>query len=242
MDITDRQEQLLKAIINEFINSAEAVGSLTLQTKHNLNVSTATIRNEMAELAKLGFLEKPHTSSGRVPTSSGFKHFLKDISDDLEDIKEEDAAKMHEVLFQNRFDLDSLIDTALNYLVQETGLVGFAVVGNRIYHAGVARMPSIPDFRQAQDLCNLLELLEDHVKLRETLEQHSAKSHVRILFGDDTHIPNYINMVLIYSLIRVYRDQMAYIGVIGPQRLNYRRAIPMVDLIANNIEEMIRGW
>ena len=78
--MTDRQFKLLQAIIREFIESAEAVGSVNLVRKYRLNVSSATIRNEMAELMKQGYIEKPHTSAGRVPTTRGYKLFVDSVS------------------------------------------------------------------------------------------------------------------------------------------------------------------
>jgi heat-inducible transcriptional repressor len=127
IDITQRQEKLLLAIIKEFIDSAEAVGSLTLQTKYKLNVSPATIRNEMAALTKKGYLEQPHASAGRVPTTLGFKKFLEELDQDLEEMDSSIEAVIHEDLFQSRFDLDQLIYHALSYLTEEIGAVAFAI-------------------------------------------------------------------------------------------------------------------
>jgi heat-inducible transcriptional repressor len=66
--LTARQIQILKSLIDEYIETAEPVGSGALDKKYNLGISPATIRNEMVTLTKFGFLKQPHTSSGRVPT------------------------------------------------------------------------------------------------------------------------------------------------------------------------------
>ena len=75
-DLTPRQIQILKAIIDEYIATAEAVGSETLEKKHSLGVSPATIRNEMVRLTELGMLSQPHTSSGRAPTPIALKYYV----------------------------------------------------------------------------------------------------------------------------------------------------------------------
>ena len=67
-DLTTRQIEILKALIEEYIETASAVGSETLEKKHNLSASPATIRNEMVRLTDLGYLKKLHASAGRVPT------------------------------------------------------------------------------------------------------------------------------------------------------------------------------
>ena len=74
--IDERKQKILKAIINDYITSAEPVGSRTLARKYDLGVSPATIRNEMADLEMLGYLEQIHTSSGRIPSSKGYRFYV----------------------------------------------------------------------------------------------------------------------------------------------------------------------
>ena len=78
-DLTSRQIQILKSLIEEYIETAEPVGSETLEKKHNLSASPATIRNEMVRLTELGYLKKPHTSAGRIPTPMGMKFYVKQL-------------------------------------------------------------------------------------------------------------------------------------------------------------------
>ena len=66
--LNDRKKRVLQAIVEEYVNTAEPVSSKSLIEKENLQYSSATIRNEMAELEKIGYLEKTHTSSGRIPS------------------------------------------------------------------------------------------------------------------------------------------------------------------------------
>ena len=72
----ERKQRILQAIIDDYISSAEPVGSRTLARKHDLGVSPATIRNEMADLEMLGYLEHIHTSSGRIPSSKGYRFYV----------------------------------------------------------------------------------------------------------------------------------------------------------------------
>ena len=76
MELGDRKLKILQAIIKDFITTAEPVGSRTLAKKYNLGISSATIRNEMADLEELGFLEQPHTSAGRVPSDKGYRLYV----------------------------------------------------------------------------------------------------------------------------------------------------------------------
>ena len=76
VELDARKQKVLKAIIDDYIESAEPVGSRTLARKHDLGVSPATIRNEMADLEMLGYLEHLHTSSGRIPSSKGYRFYV----------------------------------------------------------------------------------------------------------------------------------------------------------------------
>ena len=89
--LDDRKKKVLQAIVEEYINTAEPVSSNALITKYDLNYSSATIRNEMADLEKKGLLDKMHTSSGRVPSAKGYRYYvdelLKDDNISLEEVK-----------------------------------------------------------------------------------------------------------------------------------------------------------
>ncbi len=82
MDLSERKKQILKSIIDAYIDSGEPVGSKYLTTYGNISLSPATIRNEMSELEGLGYLDKPHTSAGRVPSARGYKFYVDQLSED----------------------------------------------------------------------------------------------------------------------------------------------------------------
>lgn len=89
MALTQRMVDILKAIVDEFVSTAEPVGSKTLVDKYNLPYSSATIRNDMATLESLGYLEKPHTSAGRIPSNKGYQYYCENLlkKDMDEDVK-----------------------------------------------------------------------------------------------------------------------------------------------------------
>ncbi len=74
--ITERQEKILHSLIKEYLDLAEPISSSLLQKKCHLDVSPATIRNELQELTELGYVHQPHTSAGRVPTDKGYRYFI----------------------------------------------------------------------------------------------------------------------------------------------------------------------
>lgn len=80
--LSNRQRDILKAIIEEYINTAEPVSSAAILERYGLNCSSATIRNDMSELEGLGYLEKPHTSAGRIPSVKGYRFYVDELLND----------------------------------------------------------------------------------------------------------------------------------------------------------------
>jgi len=79
MDVSDRKKKILSAVVDHYIDTAEPVGSKTITAGTRLGLSSATIRNEMAELESLGLLEQPHTSAGRIPTAKGYRLYVDEL-------------------------------------------------------------------------------------------------------------------------------------------------------------------
>ncbi len=90
-NLNGRKQQILKAVVNEYIFTAEPVGSRTVSRRYGMNLSSATIRNEMADLEDMGFLEQPHTSAGRIPSQVGYRYFVDNLMEDSLLSKEEEG-------------------------------------------------------------------------------------------------------------------------------------------------------
>src|SRR3989339_2131103 len=121
-DLTQRQVDILKTIIKEYTETGGPVGSEILEKKYKLGVSPATIRNEMVELAKKGYLKKTHFSSGRVPSAKGFRFYIKHL------MKQKELSTTDEVSYKNsiwdeRKETHRLLSQATKVLSQRTGLL-----------------------------------------------------------------------------------------------------------------------
>lgn len=104
MFLDDRKRKILQAIIDDYIDTAEPIGSRTIARKHELGLSSATIRNEMADLEDMGFLAQPHTSSGRVPSDKGYRLYVDELmqrhelsTDEIETIKRAMETRINEL-------------------------------------------------------------------------------------------------------------------------------------------------
>jgi heat-inducible transcriptional repressor len=105
----NRKQAILRAVVNEFTTSAVPVGSQALQSRYFVNLSSATIRSELADLTDLGYLAQPHTSAGRVPTDSGYRYFV-DFLMDLEPIPERVRTYIEEGLREAPADVQGMVE------------------------------------------------------------------------------------------------------------------------------------
>ena len=118
MNVEDRKLEVLRAIVEDFIATNEPVGSKAIAERHNLGVSPATIRNDMAALEDEGLIHQPHTSAGRVPTDAGYRRFV----DQLTSLKPLSTAERRaiETFLDNAVDLDGVLLNAVKALAQLT--------------------------------------------------------------------------------------------------------------------------
>ncbi len=119
--LTNRQQDILKSLILEYIKTADAVGSELLVENYDLNVSSATIRNEMSVLSEKGFIEQPYTSAGRIPTEKGYKFYINDIIDFDKEIPDKKIKMMQTLLSQNYQSLENMLSTVLKFLANISG-------------------------------------------------------------------------------------------------------------------------
>ncbi|MGH3970880.1 MAG: heat-inducible transcriptional repressor HrcA, partial [Mycobacterium sp.] len=114
----ERRFEVLRAIVADFVATKEPIGSKSLVERHNLGVSSATVRNDMAVLEAEGYITQPHTSSGRVPTEKGYREFV----DRLEDVKPLSVAERRAIqgFLESGVDLDDVLRRAVRLLAQLT--------------------------------------------------------------------------------------------------------------------------
>ncbi len=117
MELTDRKKRILRAIVETYIATAEPVGSKAVAELAGLDVSTATIRNEMADLTELGLLEQPHTSAGRIPSAAGYRLYVNELMG-RQQLTIQETQRINEALNLKMEELDRVIDRAGKVLSQ----------------------------------------------------------------------------------------------------------------------------
>lgn len=243
--LTERQKSLLEAIIREFMDTAEAVGSIHLPVKYDLKVSPATVRNEMMDLDKMGFLTKPHASSGRIPTALAYKYFIEEILQHFDQLEYDLMARLKEEIFKDRYSLDQLMFKTVKILFECTGNTGVAIVDNRVYYKGIANMMDLPEYQHSRRIRKLVSILENYETLVSIFgrKDDNLDNSVKVLIGkDDLGFDELENEAFVFAPLYLHNGLKGYIAVIGPSRMDYARVIPTVKWVSNSINQCMDGW
>jgi transcriptional regulator of heat shock response len=226
-DLTDRQVQILRAVVEEYQQTAEPVGSETLDKKFNLGVSPATIRNEMAYLVDLGYLRQPHTSAGRVPTPAAVKLYINELMKERSlTVAEEVSAK--EKIWERRHELESVLRQATYELARRTGSIGVAITDEmKVYHAGYAHILDLPEFYDIDVTRTVLSMLDEAQALMDMFRRAHDDRDIHVLLGDDFGNEYMETVSLVYTDFHT-ANRRGSLGVIGSSRLDYPYVVPLI--------------
>ena len=128
MELDDRKVKILKAIIRNYRETGEPVGSRTISKYTDLNLSSTTIRNEMADLEEMGYIVQPHTSAGRIPTDKGYRFYV----DELIEGKEEEIAETNEIVIHKQDKIDRMLKQVAKVLANNTNYA--AMISSPAFH------------------------------------------------------------------------------------------------------------
>ncbi|MHC1693777.1 MAG: heat-inducible transcriptional repressor HrcA [Eubacteriales bacterium] len=182
MELSDRKKQILKEIVGSYIDTGEPVGSKLIATKHSVGLSSATIRNEMAELEELGLLEQPHTSAGRIPTSTGYREYVDNLMQfyklTMDEIKAIDD-KMRFKLAQ----LDSIIEQSGKVMSQLSQMTAVAMLP-RTSGKVITRFETVPVDNHSFLLVMIMTgntLKTRHIKVGLDMDEESVRRVAAVL-------------------------------------------------------------
>lgn len=235
--MTERQAQILAAIIEQYAEIAAPVGSVTLAKL--FGVSSATIRSEMAKLEELGLITQPHTSAGRVPTDQGYRFYVNQLNEAQADIPSglDRSARAIEARVQTHNNrADRAIRSAVDSLVDLTGNLGLATIGDELYLSGMGNLFSQPEFLQGNHVQAVARLLDN---LEPWLREAAPNEPLNVFIGSENPIGKTSGATLIVSRFRSPYSDQSYIGVLGPTRQSYGRVMRLVRHAGAMLEEVL---
>lgn len=239
-ELTERQIKILKAIIDDYIKSGEAIGSEFLEKKFKLGYSPATIRNEMVILGKLGYIEKAHFSSGRVPTPKAFRLYINSLLPKKQLSTAEEAAIKNEVWdYQNN--TIRFLEEAASALARKSGLLSVVVLSDGFrFVTGVNNLLLLHEFLDYEFSRQVFEHIDNFNYLSKVLgELLTQETEIQVFIGEDYLYKPLYNLGGVFSH---FEDDTVTgaIGLVGPCRLEYSTAMPLVAYTAHIIQEILK--
>lgn len=336
-----RKVRILQAIVNDYVLTTRPVGSERLIEVYNIGCKSATVRNEMAEMAEMGYLAQPHTSAGRIPTDRGYRYYVDELMDKSSALSPEEMTQARMVATQTRYEVEEILQQTcrilshmtscaslatdpltgatsvrhiylteavprrvLMVLLLSTGhvehrlidleeslppagismladhlnlvaaqqdleevaravrqrdtppnLMSYAPTLNRllavlaqavntlteqrVYLEGASQLMRQPEFQDVQRLEALLNALEQHSVLHQALSRALQNSDSAILIGTENGWEPMQECSVITRSYRIGSRTAGYLGVVGPTRMRYDRAVAAVTVMAQNLSSVL---
>jgi len=242
-ELSQRQIDILTAIIKEYTESGQAVGSEIIEKKYKMGVSPATIRNEMVSLEKKGYLQKTHFSSGRLPSPKGYRFYIVNVMKEKELSTVDEVAYKHSI-WDDRLKQHKVLSQATRVLAQRTGLLSLvATTSGDLYYSGVGNLLKEDEFMNVAVSKNLCMRLDEINFWEEILRQTVVLDEdlLFILGTEDFRDPVFESCVSIFGDFEA-KETRGIIGVVGPKHLHFDTIIPQVRYFSHLIEDIIKEY
>ena len=130
MELTERKKKVLRSIVDLYIRTAEPVGSKAIAEMPDMNYSSATIRNEMADLTAMGYLEQPHTSAGRIPSAAGYRLYVDELMADYR-LSMDETRSINSAIEEKMQRVDKLVERVAKLVSQATDLPAISMASRQ---------------------------------------------------------------------------------------------------------------
>jgi heat-inducible transcriptional repressor len=232
--MTERQAKILQAIVEQYAEVASPVGSSLLAKV--FDVSSATVRSEMAELEHLGYISQPHTSAGRIPTDKGYRFYVNNLAASDEKPAESRGQRALQARVSSGGHPERTIRTTVDTLVELTHNLGLATIGPQLYMSGLSNLFGQPDFMHPGQVREVARLLDN---LEPWLNEAAPNEPLSVYIGRENPIGRSAGASLIISRFRSPFSDSSYIGVLGPTRQSYREVMALVGRAGKALEETL---
>lgn len=237
-DAKKRQEDILVMIVRHYTETAEPVGSRYIAKK--LGLSSATIRNVMADLEEMGLITHPHTSAGRVPTDKGYRYYIDSLIH-MRSINDAMMRAVRDEFRQTVKSLEDVLERTSHMISHFTNYVGVAMLppSDRIYMDGASHIVEQPEFKDFKKLHTILKYLEEKRELLNLLRTDIENERLVVHIGKENKFSYLNDCSVVTRGYRVKGKMSGRLGVIGPKRMVYERVIPTVDFLADTVTEIL---
>lgn len=238
--LSNRKQDLLAGIVQEYTETARPVGSKWLVDKLGLDLSSATIRNEMKELEDQGFITHPHTSAGRIPTTLGYRYYIEHFLDKATPLAASYQQRLDDVLAMASDPTVKQLAKTVAEISNEAVLV--SLNHSSFYYTGITNLFRKPEFQDIAEVTVLSELIDHFDDVMIALQQHQFDD-VEVLLAEENPVSQYCATVV--TRYAVTSQTSGVMAILGPTRMNYQlnhQILRHVHEIFNKVNQVSVLW
>lgn len=228
--MNDRLKKILSAVIEEYTDTAVPVGSKILADKYHFDLSSATIRSDMKELEKGGFLHQPHTSAGRIPTDRGYRYFVEKIMGEQK-LSKSDQKKLQAEVLKLKAKNQRLSRTTAKLLSSLSGSFAISGVEEEFYDFGISELLDNPEFQKIDDFCRVVEALDYIDENIDTILSKVKDGETKIFIGKENPIKGISNCSMMVSPYKTKSGERGVLAILGPKRMKYAKNKSLLDYV-----------
>jgi len=251
--LTPRQAFILQSVIESHIQSSQPVSSKWVKEAHRLSSSTATVRNEMGALEDMGYLRHVHTSSGRVPTDTGYRYY---VNYQIEESSNQDQDEWFYDLMRSKTEefsgrLENVLEQTIHWLASLTEEISLVVQSDSDFELseqpqrlkwlfqGITYLLEKPEFQDIRKARGIFQTLEEKERLKERLSKAGDEHSVQVTIGREHEEESLHECSLVSTHFYKQGRRSGTIAVLGPKRMQYQKAIPLVKRTALFLDTLL---
>ena len=223
MEIKDRE--LLFKIIDEYITYANPIGSAFLVKKKKMDCCSATVRNSMMDLEKLGYLYQPHTSAGRIPTENAYKLYAEELNKDEkinQKIENKIESFLRELKIKDKLTKSKVLAKIIAEISKNSVLLAFSK--HNYYITGFSNILSQVEFEDPEKLRDLSLVFDELENIVEKMFKSVGENN--ILIGSDNEFSKHLSVIVSHTDLA---QNDGFIAILGPMRMNYKQNLGLIN-------------
>jgi len=234
-----RKEQILNIIIKEYIKTGIPVGSSALVSKYKMDISPATVRNEMALLEDEGYIAQPHTSAGRIPTEKAYNFYIQNLK--IKKISNDFFLKFNDILVDSKEESFKKMARALSEITNSA--IFWAFHRHNLYYTGVSNLFKQPEFMPGVSKLPVeknFDILYDISAIIDRMEDIIDEIFEKVEFGENIYLGSknpFGNFCGTIMYKYKSEEKIGIFGLLGPMRIDYEKNISLMRQIFEKINQ-----
>ncbi len=235
----ERKDRLLGVVVAQYIKTITPVSSGFIASNNYLDASSATIRNILAELESDGLLTHPHTSSGRVPTQSGYRYYVDHLMNEIQ-LLEEEKTQIQREYQESVTELEILLDKTSQVISDITNYTSIISIDgeHKLFCKGTGFIVEYPEIPDLQRIRYILNALEEKEQILDVINRDLEKK-IQVYIGEELECEEFDGCSLAISSYQKKDGPSGRIAVLGPTRMNYERVVSTLEYISNVMNEIL---